>query len=66
MKNDQEESWGGVWTEKKLSAFSQYIWSYLTIMSKYHFWKTIYFDGFAGSGTRKKIVSHLSISTSNF
>jgi three-Cys-motif partner protein len=47
------DSWGGPWTEKKLSAFSKYIWSYLSIMKRYN-WKTIYFDGFAGSGSNEK------------
>lgn len=46
--------WGGPWTEKKLEAFSKYVRAYLTIMQKNPYWKTIYFDGFAGSGTRKK------------
>jgi three-Cys-motif partner protein len=46
--------WGGPWTEKKLNAFSKYVWSYLTIMKNYSKWKTIYFDGFAGSGSRVK------------
>jgi three-Cys-motif partner protein len=46
--------WGGPWTEKKLEAFSKYVWSYLTIMKKFPYWRTIYFDGFAGSGTREK------------
>ncbi|HFA51978.1 MAG TPA: three-Cys-motif partner protein TcmP, partial [Bacteroidetes bacterium] len=44
--------WGGPWTEKKLDAFIKYVKAYLTIMNKYH-WKTIYFDGFAGSGERR-------------
>lgn len=48
------EGWGGPWTEKKLNAFSKYVWSYLTIMKKFPFWETIYFDGFAGSGTKEK------------
>ena len=52
--NEPSGVWGGPWTEKKLEAFSKYVWSYLTIMKKYPFWKTIYFDGFAGSGTREK------------
>jgi len=50
-----KKSWGGPWTKKKLEAFSKYVWSYLTIMKKFPFWKTIYFDGFAGSGSRKEI-----------
>lgn len=53
--------WGGKWTEKKLDAFSKYVWSYLTIMKKFPYWKTIYFDGFAGSGSRKKEKSKLFI-----
>ena len=48
------DDWGGPWTEKKLEAFSKYVWSYLTIMRKFPFWETIYFDGFAGSGTKEK------------
>lgn len=50
------ESWGGPWTEKKLQAFSKYVWSYLTIMKKFPHWETIYFDGFAGSGSKDKDV----------
>jgi hypothetical protein len=45
-KNDGE--WGGPWTEKKLEAFSKYVWSYLTILKQQPQWQTIYFDGFAG------------------
>ncbi|MEP0860500.1 MAG: three-Cys-motif partner protein TcmP [Ignavibacterium sp.] len=49
--------WGGNWTEEKLEAFEKYVDAYLTIMNaqkqKYNGWPTtIYFDGFAGSGTR--------------
>lgn len=51
--NEPLGSWGGPWTEKKLEAFSKYVWSYLTIMKKFPYWETIYFDGFAGSGTRE-------------
>lgn len=54
MANEPESSWGGIWTEKKLDAFSKYVASYLKIMKKQGFWETIYFDGFAGSGSRKK------------
>lgn len=52
--NEPIPEWGGTWTEKKLDAFSKYVWSYLAIMRQNRFWKTIYFDGFAGSGSRKK------------
>lgn len=64
--NDKEEescmacepsSWGGQWTEEKLDAFEKYVNAYLTIMNafrdKYN-WKLIYFDGFAGSGSRNE------------
>ncbi len=52
--SEPSDKWGGAWTEKKLEAFSKYVWSYLAIMKNFPFWKTIYFDGFAGSGTREK------------
>lgn len=45
-------SWGGNWTQKKLDAFEKYVKAYLTIMDKHPFWETIYFDAFAGSGSR--------------
>lgn len=50
-------SWGGLWTEQKLDAFEKYVSAYLTIMNTYrtrYDWQLIYFDGFAGSGTRKE------------
>ena len=48
-------SWGGLWTEEKLEAFEKYVNAYLTIMNASRAknrWKLIYFDGFAGSGSR--------------
>lgn len=48
-------SWGGPWTEQKLNAFEKYVKAYLTIMNKYrekYGWRLVYFDGFAGSGSR--------------
>ena len=48
--------WGGQWTEEKLKAFEDYVSAYLTIMNKHrdkNNWKLIYFDGFAGSGSRQ-------------
>ncbi|MDD3686891.1 MAG: three-Cys-motif partner protein TcmP [Bacteroidales bacterium] len=56
-KGDSEaaKQWGGPWTEKKLEAFSKYVWSYLTIMKNFPYWETIYFDGFVGSGTKEKV-----------
>ena len=64
--NDKEEesfmacepsSWGGQWTEEKLDAFEKYVNAYLTIMNSFrekNKWKLIYFDGFAGSGSRNE------------
>jgi three-Cys-motif partner protein len=50
-------TWGNKWTIEKLNAFKKYVDAYLTIMevhkTKYG-WKTLYFDGFAGSGDLKK------------
>ncbi|MFP3043092.1 three-Cys-motif partner protein TcmP [Treponema primitia] len=48
-------TWGGDWTEQKLDAFEKYVNVYLTIMNKHrdkYNWKLIYFDAFAGSGSR--------------
>lgn len=54
-KKKTESSWGGPWTEQKLDCFESYVKAYLTIMNvhrdKYN-WKLIYFDGFAGCGSR--------------
>lgn len=50
-----KNNWGGKWTEEKLDAFEKYVKAYLTIMNSYrdvYGWKLLYFDGFAGSGTR--------------
>ena len=41
---------GGNWTENKINMVVAYCKAYLTIMNKYPQFKTIYFDGFAGSG----------------
>ena len=49
--------WGNDWTIEKLDAFKKYVEAYLTIMEvqkKKFGWKTLYFDGFAGSGDRNK------------
>ena len=53
--SDSQHNWGGPWTEEKLDAFEKYVNAYLTIMNKYRDKfnrKLLYFDGFAGSGTR--------------
>jgi len=51
-----KKAWGGPWTEQKLDAFEKYLKAYLTIMNnnrdKYG-WELIYFDAFAGSGSRE-------------
>ena len=44
---------GGSWTEQKLDAFTKYVRAYLTIFESRNYLHTIYFDGFAGSGSRK-------------
>jgi len=41
---------GGSWTEAKMEIVVNYAKAYLTIMHKQSWAKTIYFDGFAGSG----------------
>jgi three-Cys-motif partner protein len=41
---------GGNWTEVKMEIVISYAKAYLTIMNKQDWAKTIYFDGFAGSG----------------
>lgn len=41
---------GGNWTEQKIEMVVSYAKAYLTIMNKYPQFKTLYFDGFAGSG----------------
>jgi three-Cys-motif partner protein len=57
MQNENQ-NWGGTWTEQKLVAFEKYVNAYLTIMLnqriKYNGWpqKIIYIDGFAGCGDR--------------
>ena len=60
MVGEPNSSWGGSWTEEKLNAFEKYVNAYLTIMNKYrnqYDWKLIYFDGFAGSGSRSENTS---------
>ena len=47
--HESSDEWGGQWTEQKLDAFTKYVEAYLTILGKHEYWKTIYFDGFAGS-----------------
>lgn len=41
---------GGNWTQQKMEMVVDYAKAYLTIMNKFSQFKTLYFDGFAGSG----------------
>ena len=53
LSNEKDEAWVGHWSTKKLNAFEGYVKEYLKIMRFQKHWKSIYFDGFAGSGLRK-------------
>jgi three-Cys-motif partner protein len=44
------QQFGGSWTDQKMKIVVDYARAYLTIMAKQSWIKTIYFDGFAGSG----------------
>ena len=62
--NTTFKEWGGSWTEEKLDTFTKYVEAYLTIMNNNrdtYNWKLIYFDGFAGSGTRLDYVKKESL-----
>jgi len=41
---------GGDWTSLKIEILVEYAKAYLTIMKKHQYWRTLYFDGFAGTG----------------
>ena len=45
-----KNKFGGSWTEAKMEIVVSYAKAYLTIMQKQRWAKTMYFDGFAGSG----------------
>ncbi len=52
-----KKDFGGQWTQTKLDVFIQYVRAYLTILNTHkgkYGWKTIYFDGFAGYGSKEK------------
>jgi len=53
-QKSESQPWGGTWTRQKIDAFVDYVKAYLIIMKHFRYWKTIYFDGFAGSGERMK------------
>lgn len=52
------DCWGGPWTEEKLDTFEDYVKNvYLKIMNNYRdrfHWRLVYFDAFAGSGSRTR------------
>jgi three-Cys-motif partner protein len=50
LKEDTVNQFGGDWTEAKMEIIVNYAKAYLTIMNKQAWVKTLYFDGFAGSG----------------
>lgn len=41
---------GGDWTKLKIEILVEYAKAYLTIMNAHSYWRTLYFDGFAGTG----------------
>ena len=45
------KQFGGDWTKIKIEILVEYARAYLTIMRKHTKYKTLYFDGFAGSGS---------------
>ncbi|MBD3749804.1 MAG: three-Cys-motif partner protein TcmP [Sphingobacteriales bacterium] len=62
MKNQ----FGGNWTEAKMEIIVSYAKAYLTIMNNQTWAKTLYFDGFAGSGLievddREEIIKGTSL-----
>lgn len=57
ISKHKPSTWGNKWTIEKLDAFKKYVDAYLTIMETHKTkwgWKTLYFDGFAGSGDLSK------------
>ncbi|WP_162303774.1 three-Cys-motif partner protein TcmP [Paracnuella aquatica] len=48
-----DQQFGGSWTDQKMRIVVDYARAYLTIMATLPWVKTIYFDGFAGSGVIK-------------
>ena len=52
-----KNKFGGSWTEDKMEIVVSYAKAYLTIMHKQAWAKTMYFDGFAGSGVIESEVN---------
>lgn len=44
-------NFGGDWTRAKIEILVEYAKAYLTIMNKHRYFKLMYFDGFAGTGS---------------
>lgn len=55
---ESPKTFGGPWTNEKLNTFVKYVNAYLTIINKNRYWNLIYFDGFAGSGSRNEQIDH--------
>ncbi|WP_153798174.1 three-Cys-motif partner protein TcmP [Foetidibacter luteolus] len=53
------QQFGGDWTQQKIEIVVSYARAYLTIMNKYPQFRTLYFDGFAGSGSISKEESEI-------
>jgi three-Cys-motif partner protein len=51
LNNRTINQFGGNWTEAKMEIVVSYAKAYLTILKRQPWAKTLYFDGFAGSGT---------------
>jgi three-Cys-motif partner protein len=63
------QSFGSNWTERKLSALKRYLNAYRTIFTsneKAKYFKTIYVDAFAGSGTRQDPASTKDLDGQDF
>lgn len=52
---------GGHWTKQKIDIVVDYAKAYLSIMNKHPYFKTMYFDGFAGSGNITKDESEMEL-----
>jgi three-Cys-motif partner protein len=48
----EKQTFGGDWTEEKLTRVRKYLVAYSTILSKQPYFKYAYIDAFAGTGYR--------------
>ncbi len=51
LTNYTMNHFGGDWTKAKIEILVEYAQAYLTVMKSRTYWKLLYFDGFAGSGS---------------